>query len=146
MYIFAHKLGTLFEHIIYSLSKMVLNCGPNGRRGLGRAVKRLLDQDETGLASPKSWRVLMMLMMITIQGFILPGESLPELSLSVRDIYCKYVLRSSTQPLTERVPGIFLGGKGGRCVGLTTLPPLCADCLKIWEAQPPGNLRACQGL
>ena len=23
----------------------------------------------------------------------------------------------------------FLGGKGGRCVGLTTLPPSCADCL-----------------
>jgi len=25
----------------------------------------------------------------------------------------------------------FLGGKGSRCVGLTTLPPLCADCLEI---------------
>ena len=23
----------------------------------------------------------------------------------------------------------FLGGKDGRCVGLTTLTPLCADCL-----------------
>jgi hypothetical protein len=28
----------------------------------------------------------------------------------------------STQPLTERVPGIFLGVKGGRRVGLTTSP------------------------
>jgi len=27
----------------------------------------------------------------------------------------------------------FLGGKGGRCVRLTTLPPSCADCLEIWE-------------
>jgi len=27
----------------------------------------------------------------------------------------------------------FLGGKGGQCVGLTTLPTLCADCLEIWE-------------
>jgi len=27
----------------------------------------------------------------------------------------------------------FLGGKGGRCVGLTTLPPSCADCLEIWD-------------
>jgi len=27
--------------------------------------------------------------------------------------------------------------------GLTTLPPSCADCLEIWEPQPPGNLRAC---
>jgi len=25
----------------------------------------------------------------------------------------------------------FLGGKGGRCLGLTTLPPSCADCLEI---------------
>ena len=37
----------------------------------------------------------------------------------------------------------FLGGKGGRCVGLTTLPPSCADCLEIWELQPSGTLRAC---
>jgi len=41
---------------------------------------------------------------------------------------------------------MFLGGKGGRCVGLTTLPPSCVDCLEIWEPQPPGTLRACPGL
>ena len=40
----------------------------------------------------------------------------------------------------------FLGGKDGRCVRLTTLPPSCADCLEIWEPQPPGTLRACPGL
>ena len=40
----------------------------------------------------------------------------------------------------------FLGGKGGRCVGLTTLPPSCANCLEIWERQPPGTLRASPGL
>jgi hypothetical protein len=40
----------------------------------------------------------------------------------------------------------FLGGKLGRCVGLTTLPPSCADCLEIWEPQPPGTLWACPGL
>jgi hypothetical protein len=34
----------------------------------------------------------------------------------------------------------FLGSKGGRCVGLTTLPPLCADCLENWEPQFPGPL------
>jgi hypothetical protein len=39
----------------------------------------------------------------------------------------------------------FLGGKGGRCVGLTTLPPSCADCLKISEPQTPGTLRASPG-
>jgi len=37
------------------------------------------------------------------------------------------------------VPGIFPGGKGGRCIGLTTLPPSCADCLEMWKPQPPGN-------
>ena len=26
---------------------------------------------------------------------------------------------------------------------LTTLPPSCADCLEIWEPQPPGALMAC---
>jgi len=33
----------------------------------------------------------------------------------------------------------FLGGKGGQCVGMTTLPPSCANCLEIWESQPSGT-------
>jgi hypothetical protein len=42
----------------------------------------------------------------------------------------------------------FQGCKGGRCVGLTTLPPLCADFLQIWipdllETSEP--LQACTG-
>jgi hypothetical protein len=44
------------------------------------------------------------------------------------------------------VPGIFPGGKGGRCVGLTNLPPSCTDCLEIWDPQLPGTLRACTGI
>ena len=44
-----------------------------------------------------------------------------------------------TQPLTGK-------SKGGRYVGLTTLPPLCAGCLQIWEPQPPGTLKACNGI
>ena len=36
----------------------------------------------------------------------------------------------------------FLGGKSGRCVGMTTLPPSCADCLEIWTPQPPRTLWA----
>jgi len=52
-----------------------------------------------------------------------------------------------TQPLTEMsTRNISWGGKGDRCVGLTTLPPSCAECLEIWEPQPPGTLRACPGL
>ena len=42
--------------------------------------------------------------------------------------------------------GYLLGGKGGRCVGLTTLPPSCAGCLEIWEPQHPGTLRDCNGI
>jgi len=42
--------------------------------------------------------------------------------------------------------GYFLGGKGGRCVGLTTLSPSCAECHEIWEPHSPGTLRACPGL
>jgi len=43
------------------------------------------------------------------------------------------------------VPGIFSGRVciGSQCVGLITLPPSCANCLEIWEPQPPGIVRAC---
>ena len=52
-----------------------------------------------------------------------------------------------TQPLNRNeYQEYFLGGKGGRCVELTNLPPSCADCLEIWVPQPPGTLWACPGL
>ena len=37
------------------------------------------------------------------------------------------------------IPGIFSGGKGGRYVGLTTLPPSCAVCVEIWRAATSWN-------
>jgi len=40
----------------------------------------------------------------------------------------------------------FLGGKGGRCVRISTFLPSCTDCLEIYEPQPPGTLNACPGL
>jgi hypothetical protein len=40
----------------------------------------------------------------------------------------------------------FLAGKGGRCVGLTTLPTSCSDCLEICDPQTFGTLRACLDL
>jgi hypothetical protein len=52
----------------------------------------------------------------------------------------------STQPLTEMSTRDVSWGKGGRCVGLTTLPHTCADCLEIWELEPSGILRVCPGL
>ena len=56
------------------------------------------------------------------------------------------VLRS-TQPLTETsTRNIIWGSKGGWCVGLTTLPPSCADCFETWEPHSPGILKGCPGL
>ena len=55
----------------------------------------------------------------------------------------------STQPLTDEYQEYFLGALNGRCLGLTTLPPSCPDCLEIWELQTPGILRAspaCNGI
>ena len=47
----------------------------------------------------------------------------------------------SIQPLTEMsIRGISPGDKGGRCVGLTTVPPSCADCLEILGASITWNL------
>ena len=51
-----------------------------------------------------------------------------------------------TQPLTEMSTSNISWGKGGRFVGLTALPPSCADFLEIWETRPPGTLRGCPGL
>ena len=54
----------------------------------------------------------------------------------------------STQPLTEIVPGVFPGGKSGRCVRLTILPPSCAVVTKSGNLnfpEPSGTLRASNG-
>jgi hypothetical protein len=57
----------------------------------------------------------------------------------------------STQPLKEiSTRNTSWGDKDGRCVGLTTLPPSCADCLEILEAStswnPQGFFRPVMGL
>jgi hypothetical protein len=55
-----------------------------------------------------------------------------------------------TQPLTEMSTRDIAGSKGGRYVGLTTLPHSCADCLKnlgastSWDTQ--GLSRPVMGL
>ena len=36
--------------------------------------------------------------------------------------------------------------KGGRCVGLTTLPPSCADCLEINLLEPSRPVQARNGI
>jgi hypothetical protein len=43
----------------------------------------------------------------------------------------------------------FLGGKGDRCVGLTTLPPSGADWLQIWKPHhsgPSGPVQVSNGI
>ena len=46
----------------------------------------------------------------------------------------------STQALTRMSSrDLSLGVKGVRCLGLTTLPPLCADCLVILGASTSWN-------
>ena len=53
----------------------------------------------------------------------------------------------STQPSNRNeYEEYFLEGKGGRCVGITTLPNSCADCLEIWEPQTSGILTSCPGM
>jgi hypothetical protein len=52
------------------IPKLMLNYRPNGRRRLGRPLKRLLDEAETGLSWPNSWRMMMMLVTIPSQHFM----------------------------------------------------------------------------
>ena len=55
----------------------------------------------------------------------------------------------STQPelrMSARNISWGWGVKGGRCIELTTLLPSCVNCLEIWDPQPPGTLRACNGI
>jgi len=64
------------------------------------------------------------------------------------DITLPAALWSGVNPASNRNENqeYFLGGKDSWYVGLTTLPLSCADCLEIWEPQPPGTLRGCPGL
>jgi len=56
----------------------------------------------------------------------------------------------STQPLTEKSTRDVFLGIGGRCLGLTTVPPSCAECLEvlgvITSRSPKGLSRSVQGL
>jgi hypothetical protein len=64
-------------------------------------------------------------------------------TLSSRPHFCPGIDPSSH---TNEYQKHFLGCKGGRSVGLTTLPPSCFNCLKIWELQTAGTLQACTGI
>jgi hypothetical protein len=54
------------------------------------------------------------------------------------------IVLGSTQPhSSNEYQEYFLGVKGGRCVGLRTLPLPGAECLEIGDRQHPGTLWAC---
>jgi hypothetical protein len=47
------------------------------------------------------------------------------------------------QPVKEVRTRNISWGEGGRCVGLSNVPPSCADCLEIWKSQPSGTPTSC---
>jgi hypothetical protein len=55
----------------------------------------------------------------------------------------------STQPLTEMSTRCIPGGKGGRCLRLTTLPSSCAVVMKSGNLnflEPSGPIQASNGI
>jgi hypothetical protein len=62
------------------------------------------------------------------------------------EIFIDIILPIDSASNRNEYQNYFLGDKGGGCVGLTTLPPSCADCFAIWEPQPHGNFREFPGL
>jgi len=49
-----------------SVPKIMLNYRPNERRRLGRLLKRLLDEAETGLSMRNSWRFMVVVVVVVV--------------------------------------------------------------------------------
>jgi hypothetical protein len=82
----------------------------------------------------------------------LPSRLRVQFPMASLEFFVDIILPSTLGPVVElacnrnEYQEYFLGGKGGWCVGLTTLPPSCAECLEIWEPQSSGTLWSCPGL
>jgi hypothetical protein len=137
---FPHKVDTFLPKAVFWIDDLSMkNWKQYGRK---RSKSRILTHYSTYCTRWRSgWGT-------TLQT----GRSRVRFPMVSLDFFIDIIFPSALWPwgrlslLQKRVPGIFPGGKGGRCVGLTILPLSSADCLKIWEPQPPGTLRACQGL
>ena len=58
----------------------------------------------------------------------IPGHVTGDLFRSIRQVHRPGVDSASKNEYQD-IPG----GKGGLCVGVTTLPPSCAECQEVWE-------------
>jgi hypothetical protein len=54
------------------MPKLMLNYRPNGRRRLGRPLKRLWDEAETSLTRPNCWRMMMVMIMLHCHSVLNP--------------------------------------------------------------------------
>jgi len=59
------------------MTKIMLNYGPNGRRRLGRLLKRLLDEDTAGLSRHNSCRMTTTTMMINDTYYNIRDKTYP---------------------------------------------------------------------
>jgi len=64
-----------FPYTCICTPKIMLNYRPNGRRRLGRPLKRILDEADTGLSMPNSWRMLTIVMMMMMMMMMMYTHS-----------------------------------------------------------------------
>ena len=72
------------------IPKIMLNYRSNGERRIGRTLMRLLDEAETGLSRPNSWKMMMMMTMHHDSTSIISWK---QNAVSVQHIFCVDILQ-----------------------------------------------------